>query len=197
MAWWYLINLLVSAFGNILAYAIIKLNGVHGLSGWRWIFIIEGAATIGLALLGYFMVLGFPDQILASGHHKGFTQFELEIILNRVERDRGDADPDNLTWPKFFTHFCNWELWVYGVMFFCCSAPIYAFAYFIQIILKTMGYDTAAVFLLCAPPYIASMLWTAGIAWAADRTRLRMPYMVLNSAVTFLGLLLVAYCKVR
>jgi hypothetical protein len=38
MALWYMINLFVSAFGNILAYAIIKLNGTHGIAGWRWIF---------------------------------------------------------------------------------------------------------------------------------------------------------------
>lgn len=55
MAFWYIINLTVSAFGNILAYAIIKLytppnllveyhtltapsNGTHGIAGWRWIF---------------------------------------------------------------------------------------------------------------------------------------------------------------
>jgi MFS family permease len=38
MAWWYVINLTVSAFGNIIAYGIIKLDGTHGIAGWRWIF---------------------------------------------------------------------------------------------------------------------------------------------------------------
>lgn len=38
MSWWYLINLFVSAFGNILAWAIVKLDGAHGIAGWRWIF---------------------------------------------------------------------------------------------------------------------------------------------------------------
>lgn len=38
MALWYMINLFVSAFGNILAYALIKLDGTHGIEGWRWIF---------------------------------------------------------------------------------------------------------------------------------------------------------------
>lgn len=38
MNWWYLINLFVSAFGNILAWAIVKSDGVHGIAGWRWIF---------------------------------------------------------------------------------------------------------------------------------------------------------------
>jgi len=40
MALWYVVNLFVSAFGNILAFAIVKLDGAHGIAGWRWISII-------------------------------------------------------------------------------------------------------------------------------------------------------------
>jgi hypothetical protein len=118
-----------------------------------------------------------------------------------------------LTWEKFWRHLLSWQLWVYGFMFLCCSAPIYAFAYFIQTILKTMGYSTAVVFLLvsdmcwalsttktndckCAPPYLFGAIWTVVVAWAADKTKLRMPYMVLNAIITHVGLLLTAYCKV-
>ncbi|KAL6155002.1 hypothetical protein ACJQWK_01321 [Exserohilum turcicum] len=195
VSWWYLINLFVSAFGNILAWAIVKLDGTHGIAGWRWIFIIEGAATIGIALVGYFLVIGFPDTMLASGKMQGFTQQELQIILDRIERDRRDSTPDRLHWAKFRQHVTTWELWVYGLMFLTCSSPIYAFAYFIQIILGTIVSSTALVFLLCAPPYIASIFWTAGCAYLADRTRLRMPWMLLNAAITFAGLLIVAYAS--
>jgi hypothetical protein len=139
--------------------------------------------------------LPFPDQLLASGKKSSFTQADLEVVLNRVERDRGDAEPDELTVGKVLRYAIRWELWVYGFMFLCCSAPIYAFAYFIQIILTTLGYSTAVVFLLCAPPYLLSIFWTLGVAWGADRTRLRMPWMVLNAAVTLVGLLLTAYHK--
>jgi hypothetical protein len=166
MALWYIINLFVSAFGNILAFAIVKLDGTHSVAGWRWIFMfvlrllptlflrilkvnrIEGALTIGVAILGYFIVLNFPDAILASGKKGYFTQAELEVVLDRVERDRGDSLPDKLTQENFWRHISSWQLWMYGFMFLCCSAPIYAFAYFIQMILKTMGYTTAVVFLL-------------------------------------------------
>ncbi|KAF2488346.1 MFS general substrate transporter [Lophium mytilinum] len=175
MALWYLINLFVSAFGNILAFALVKLDGSYGIAGWRWIFIIEGAATIGFSLLGYFRVIGFPNILLASSDRRSFTTSELLTVLNRVDRDRGDSAPDALTWPKFWYHLCVWQLWVYGLMFMTSSAPIYAFAYFIQTILKTMGYPTAIIFLLCAPPYLFSILWTLANAWLADRTRLRMP----------------------
>ncbi|KAJ5005452.1 hypothetical protein K4K48_007204 [Colletotrichum sp. SAR 10_66] len=193
MALWYMINLFISAFGNILAYAIIKLDGAHGIAGWRWIFIIEGALTVGFSFIGYIFTLPFPDQLLASGKRTAFTQQEIETILDRVERDRGDAEPDPLTWQKFTKLVVRWELWVYGFMFLCCSAPIYAFAYFIQIILTTLGYSTAVVFLLCAPPYLFSIIWTLLVAYVADKTRLRMPWMVLNAAITLTGLLLTAY----
>lgn len=196
MALWYMINLFVSAFGNILAYALIKLDGAHGIAGWRWIFIIEGTITVGASFIGYFFTLPFPDQLLTSGKtSRTFSQSDLQIVLERVQRDRGDADPDGLTFGKVVRHAMRWELWVYGFMFFCCSAPIYAFAYFIQIILTSLGYGTAMVFLLCAPPYLASIFWTLAIAWFADRTRLRMPWMVLNAALTLIGLLLTAYHK--
>ncbi|PSN74778.1 MFS general substrate transporter [Corynespora cassiicola Philippines] len=193
MSWWYLINLFVSAFGNILAWAIVKLNGAHGIQGWRWIFIVEGAATIGIAIVGYFLVIGFPDTMLATNKLQGFTQHELNIVLDRIDRDRGDSKPDKLTWPKFWRHAMNWELWVYGFMFLTCSAPIYAFAYFIQIILGTIVDSVAIVFLLCAPPYLFSIFWTVGCAWLADKYRIRMPWMIANAAITLTGLLITAY----
>ncbi|KAI8239919.1 hypothetical protein K4K55_001365, partial [Colletotrichum sp. SAR 10_96] len=145
------------------------------------------------SFIGYIFTLPFPDQLLASGKRAAFTQREIETILDRVERDRGDAEPDPLTWQKFTKLVIRWELWVYGFMFLCCSAPIYAFAYFIQIILTTLGYSTAVVFLLCAPPYLFSIIWTLLVAYVADKTRLRMPWMVLNAAITLTGLLLTAY----
>jgi hypothetical protein len=48
----------------------------------------------------------------------------------------------------------------------------------------------------CAPPYLFSAIWTVVVAWMADRTKLRMPYMVLNAVITLVGLLLTAYDKV-
>ena len=32
-------------FVGLLAYGILNMDGVSGLAGWRWIFILEGIAT--------------------------------------------------------------------------------------------------------------------------------------------------------
>ena len=44
--------------GYLQAAAYKNLNGVHGLSGWRWLFIVDAIITFPIAFLGFFV---FPD----------------------------------------------------------------------------------------------------------------------------------------
>ncbi|KAJ4293575.1 hypothetical protein N0V90_008858 [Kalmusia sp. IMI 367209] len=185
----YLLNGLAVSWGAVML-------GMGFINDWRYIVVCR--MLIGVFEAGYlpccwFLVIDFPDRMLASNNLHGFTQDEIQVILDRIDRDRGDSQPDKLTRSKFLKHVANWELWAYGFMFLTCSAPIYAFAYFIQIILGTIVNSTAVVFLLCAPPYLFSIIWTVGCAWLADRSHLRMPWMVGNAAITFAGLLITAY----
>lgn len=40
------------AFGGLLARGIMEMRGVGGLSGWQWIFIIEGLLTFLVGKIG-------------------------------------------------------------------------------------------------------------------------------------------------
>ncbi len=42
---------LASALGAILAYGVLRMDGVRGLSGWRWLFILEGLPPLVLGLM--------------------------------------------------------------------------------------------------------------------------------------------------
>ncbi|OZA08480.1 MAG: hypothetical protein B7Y02_12600 [Rhodobacterales bacterium 17-64-5] len=45
--------------GGFIQTGIYKsLNGRHGLSGWRWLFIVDGLLTIPVAIYGFLL---FPD----------------------------------------------------------------------------------------------------------------------------------------
>lgn len=37
---WYLSGIAGAAFGGLLAYGIVRMDGMQGYSGWRWIFIV-------------------------------------------------------------------------------------------------------------------------------------------------------------
>lgn len=46
----YCIGCVASAFGGILAFGLIQMEGVAGYGGWRWIFIIEGIVSANLLM---------------------------------------------------------------------------------------------------------------------------------------------------
>lgn len=52
---------LAGAFGGILAYGIAFMDGVGGLGGWAWIFILEGILTALVGVLAYWFICNYPD----------------------------------------------------------------------------------------------------------------------------------------
>jgi MFS family permease len=46
------------SFGGLLAAAIGLMNGIAGLGGWAWIFILEGIATVVIAVLSFIFIHG-------------------------------------------------------------------------------------------------------------------------------------------
>ena len=53
---------LAGSFGGLLAAAIAKMDGAGGKPGWAWIFILEGLATLVIAIASFWMVHDFPDE---------------------------------------------------------------------------------------------------------------------------------------
>lgn len=53
----YLIGSMASALSGILAYALMQMEGVSGLRGWQWIFIMEGVITCAIAVFSYIFIV--------------------------------------------------------------------------------------------------------------------------------------------
>lgn len=74
------------------------------------------------------------------------------------------------------------------------TTPSYAFAYFLPVILKDgMGYSTLMSQCLSAPPYVFAVIVAFAIAWWADKTRMRGPFIAIQAVVTLVGLVLTGY----
>lgn len=71
---------LSGAFGGLLATAIIKMDGVGGLAGWRWIFILEG---LGSVIAGLICAAVLPVSIESA---RFLTEEERAFALNRFHR---------------------------------------------------------------------------------------------------------------
>jgi hypothetical protein len=73
-----------------------RLDGVHGLQGWRWMYIICAIITIPVGILGYFVLPGTPDKpnkLVMKGR-------DLQIAKKRLER-AGHVLEGNVTLHTF------------------------------------------------------------------------------------------------
>ncbi|KAI0092717.1 MFS general substrate transporter [Irpex rosettiformis] len=73
---------LSGAFGGLLASAIVRMDGIGGLSGWRWIFILEGIVTV---LFGFIAWMMLPANL---GSAKFLTKKEREFAGTLIWRFR-------------------------------------------------------------------------------------------------------------
>ncbi|KAI6090654.1 retrograde regulation protein 2 [Hypoxylon rubiginosum] len=68
-------------FGGFLQTGIYKsMNGLGGLAGWRWLYIIDGIITLPVAVYGYFL---FPD-VPATTRAPYFNEEERQLARARV-----------------------------------------------------------------------------------------------------------------
>jgi sugar phosphate permease len=165
----------------------MQLNGRAGLTGWRWIFIIEGIITCILGIGGYWLLVDFPDSTRKSWSFLGVR--ERAWIVDRVHRDRGDAHLPAFNLWKYLGAGRDWKIWAYAMIFFNTTTVSYALAYFLPIILNlNMGFSVGASQCLVAPPYaFAGIVMFAG-AWCGDRYKLRGPIIIGNMILCLIGL---------
>lgn len=68
--------------------SLSNMQGTLGHAAWRWLFWIEGAVTMGVAIAAAFILPDLPSN------SRGFTEEELQVARMRMEEDVGEADTD-------------------------------------------------------------------------------------------------------
>lgn len=76
----------VASFSSgLIAYGVGKhLQGVNGLSPWKWLFIIEGVPSVACGLVVMLLLPSFPDRVARKGHFLFRSETEKQILLARV-----------------------------------------------------------------------------------------------------------------
>ncbi|KAF3352148.1 Cytidine deaminase [Verticillium dahliae VDG1] len=190
----YMIGFFSSGMGGILAYGLMQMDGLGGLEGWRWIFLMEGLITVVVATICYFTIVDFPDR--AHNKSKFLTKEECEIVMDKINADRSDADEEAWDFRKLIASGKDPLIYGYALIFFGLTAITYAVAYFLPMILRDqMGFSLAASQCLIAPPYFVACLYMFATAWISDKYRIRGPVMMFNSAVGIAGLALMGFAS--
>lgn len=89
LSWFWTALSTSNIFGSLLAAAILQMRGIGGLSGWRYLFIIEGSVTAIIGILSWGLMPAGPCQTASwfRGKKGWFTEHEEYILVNRLLRD--------------------------------------------------------------------------------------------------------------
>jgi MFS family permease len=185
LAFFYMSSVFAAGFSAILAYGLSKIH-TNSLAGWRFIFIVEGALTIAAAMVAWFFIVDFPQLA------KFLNEDERARAVERLNKDRGDGEHDQITGAKVIKYLCDWKLWGFALIFFGTTAPCYALAYFAPVILLDMGFSVSIALLLVAPPYVLAVIVSLITSYWADKVRHRTPFIFCHSVIAIIGFALVA-----
>ncbi|KAK1922834.1 major facilitator superfamily domain-containing protein [Papiliotrema laurentii] len=187
MAVFYLTSMVISGFSNIIGYGMSLLAPRGGLLGWQWIYLLFGIITVVLGIAAVLLIVDFPEKSTF------LTPEEKAWAIDRIERDRGDAVPDKMSWGTIKRDIIDWKIWGFAYLFMSATTGSYAFAFFLPVILAGGGYSTETALLLSAPPYVFAAIYTFISAVLSDKTRLRAPFIAFSCLVCIVGLAILAY----
>ncbi|KJX98737.1 phthalate transporter like protein [Zymoseptoria brevis] len=199
-AFFYLVGNGVGGFGGVLAYGLQQMDGLGGLEGWRWIFIMEGVMTAVIALVGYVFLIDFPED---AHRTKSFlASEEIKIMVDRVERDRGDAHVTPFSLKNYLAQGKDWKVWVntddsfFALNFGLSGLVTYAVSYFLPIILRnTLGFSVVQAQCLTAPCYAFSFLLGFTESYLSDKYNLRAPVLIFNALLEIIGIAILGYAS--
>ncbi|KIW08190.1 uncharacterized protein PV09_01121 [Verruconis gallopava] len=165
---------LATAFSGLIAAGVFAgLDGVHGLEGWRWLFIIESAASFACAFVAMWICVDFPESRSGAGQWL-FSEEEKKLAIDRIARDRVTAPVDKQSVRHgLWLAIKDYRTWVFSLML-CSNHSAYGFVNFYPTIVKGFGLGSRTITLVCtAPLYLIGALISFAVAFSSDRNKER------------------------
>jgi len=157
------------------------MNGVGGLHGWRWIFILEGIATVVVSLASYYFIANYPSTA------KFLTDKERACVQARLESNSDASRVEGFTFKNVLIAVRDPKVWLYGLGFHTLSLPLYTLSLFLSTIIKELGFTAAQAQLLTVPPYAVATVMTLTVAIYSEKLKMRAPFIMATSSLAAIG----------
>ncbi|KAI1086651.1 MFS general substrate transporter [Rostrohypoxylon terebratum] len=167
IAVFYSVGQLSPAVSGLLAYAIGFMDGLGGLAGWRWLFLIEGLPAIALSAVA----LWLPDYPETA---RMLTDKERVILQDRLSRSaptgrKGHWDFESprklLKDPTFYTFSIYW---------ICHGVGGFGIGTALPTVIYELGFTaTSNSQLMNIPPYVSAFLFLNIVGYFLHKKTIR------------------------
>ena len=169
-----------NALASIVSAAILEMDGILGIKGWQWIFIIEAIPAVVLGLFIFRMMTDKPARAdWLAEDEKNWLQARIEGENREVEsagrltlmRALGDPRVVALSMIYLMSVTAN-----YGIVFFMPQ------------IIKGIGLSNMMTGFVSSVPYIIGTIGLIAWGWSSDRNKERRWHLIVASTLGAVGL---------
>ena len=176
---------LSTVIGSPISGFILNMEGIGGLHGWQWLFILEAIPAI---VLTFFVLRYLPDN---PKNAQWLTNEERDWLQNTLNAERRQRESlHSISWKQ---SLLNWRVIAMGFIYMGITVPLYGLSFFLPQIIKGFGgLGNVEIGFINAFPYlvgaIAMLFWTR---WS-DARRERKVFLLIPLICIFVGLVAAA-----
>ncbi|KAI4841677.1 MFS general substrate transporter [Aureobasidium sp. EXF-8845] len=185
VAYLFVCTALAGAFGGLLAYGILQMDGVSGLAGWKWVYIIEGLFSVGVAVVVFAFLPNDPNNAYF------LNDDDKQLMQIRARQRAAYMGSEDFSWAEVRIAITDPKVILSGLIQFCQDILLYGFSTFLPSIIKSLGYNTLQAQYLTIPVYIFGGLAFMLVAWYSDRTSIRGPLVAFANIFGIIGYILI------
>ncbi len=162
---------LAGVVGSPLASALLRLDGLRGLSGWQWLFLLEGVPTVLLGVSVLFVLKDSPDKV------SWMTPTEKLWLKRELARDQ--ARYGATVHHNLLDAFRMPAVWLLAGVYIVIQIGVYIVNLWMPLILSSLsraGAAAASASLIAryaTLPYLLAAIFTVVIGRTSDRTNER------------------------
>jgi D-galactonate transporter len=143
------------------------MEGLGGMHGWQWLFIVEGLPTVLLGFLLYRMLPNKPSEA------RWLNDSEKALVQSVLDADHQvDTKPGHH--GKLAAALADPKTYVLAFVYFCCACAVYTVTFWLPTMIKGLGIASiASIGWITAVPYIFGAIGVLVISRSSDRFKER------------------------
>ena len=165
--------------GPLSGWIMKTFAGVHGLSGWQWLFLLEGVPS---ALLGVWTLFYLDDGIRSA---RWLSEGDKQLLEQAIAED--GKRQQHMPLARMFS---NGKVWLLALVYFLFVMGLYGVSFWLPQLVKNSGIDDVfTIGLLTAIPYFVAAVVMVLAARHSDRSGERRWHAAVAALAGALGLI--------